>query len=86
MNIKTAAKRIVDASKLVTIGELKCSLELIFAEEYTDSKCLEAVLELINEGSIKKGIIKMNCSSFKPSMEFVKMVLLSNDVNIVEII
>lgn len=82
MNIKTAAKKIIDLSKMVTIGELMSELKVVFDEDYNDDLLMEAIVQLINQGEIKKAIVIMNCTSFKSHLRFERMVLVPSDVNI----
>lgn len=82
--IKSAAKRFVDSCHMVTIGELKGDIEIVFGEEH-DSVLTDVIVELIKEGKIKRATVKIVCNSFKPEQEIYKILLLSTDCNIVGI-
>ena len=82
MDIKTAAKKIIDLSKMVTVGELMDALKIVLEDEYDDLYLKEAVLELLKEGEIRSHMVIMNCTSFKPHLRFERMVLVPSDVNI----
>lgn len=84
-DIKWAIKRIVIGQKLVTIGEIKGDLENVFKCD-CDPYIVDCVVDLINEGEIKRADVKMVCESFDPNIEYQRMILLAPDITITDIL